>query len=127
MPTPIGGPANARWRGDPGAPAPRGRSSRRGGRAGKRTLAVRLGRDGARGLFVAAVVGAYLAVPLIAIFGRGISPLILLAWLSLPLALPLIRVVRERTDGPSLNEALAKTGMLLAAFSLLLSIGLLAS
>jgi hypothetical protein len=35
--------------------------------------------------------------------------------------------VRTRTDGPSLNEALARTGMLLAAFSLLLSIGLVAS
>jgi 1,4-dihydroxy-2-naphthoate polyprenyltransferase len=96
-------------------------------RAGKRTLAVRLGRGGARRLFVACLVIAYLAVPLVAIFGRDISPLVLLALLSLPLAIPLVRVVRERTDGPSLNEALARTGMLLALFSLLLSIGLLAS
>jgi hypothetical protein len=36
-------------------------------------------------------------------------------------------VVRTRTDGASLNEALARTGMLLALFSILLSIGLLAS
>jgi 1,4-dihydroxy-2-naphthoate octaprenyltransferase len=96
-------------------------------RAGKRTLAVRLGRDGARNLFVGCIVIAYLAVPVVAIFGRDISPLVLLAFLSLPLAIPLIRVVRERTDGPSLNEALAKTGMLLAIFSLLLSIGLVVS
>jgi len=96
-------------------------------RAGKRTLAVRLGRDGARRLFVACVAVAYLVVPVVAIFGRDISPLVLLALLSLPLAVPLVRVVRERTDGPALNEALARTGMLLAAFSLLLSIGLLAS
>jgi 1,4-dihydroxy-2-naphthoate polyprenyltransferase len=96
-------------------------------RAGKRTLAVRLGRDRARALFVACVALAYIAVPIVAIFGRDISPLVLLALLSLPLAVPLIRVVRERTDGPSLNEALARTGQLLAAFSLLLSIGLLAS
>jgi 1,4-dihydroxy-2-naphthoate polyprenyltransferase len=96
-------------------------------RAGKRTLAVRLGRGGARRLFVACLVIAYLAVPVVAIFGRDISPLVLLALLSLPLAIPLVRVVRERTDGPSLNEALARTGMLLALFSLLLSIGLLAS
>ena len=58
---------------------------------------------------------------------RDISPLVLLALLSLPLAVRLIRVVRERTDGPSLNQALAQTGMLLALFSLLLSIGLVAS
>jgi 1,4-dihydroxy-2-naphthoate octaprenyltransferase len=96
-------------------------------RAGKKTLAVRLGRDGARGLFVACLVGSYVIVPLVAIFGRDISPLVLLAFLSLPLAVPLVRVVRERTDGPSLNAALARTGMLLALFSLLLSIGLLAS
>ena len=96
-------------------------------RAGKRTLAVLLGRDGARGLFVACLVIDYLSVPLVAIFGRDISPLVLLALLSLPLAIPLVRVVRSRTDGPSLNQALAKTGMLLAVFSLLLAIGLLAS
>ena len=96
-------------------------------RAGKRTLAVRLGRDGARGLFVACIAIAYLMVPVVAIFGRDISPLVLLALLSLPLAVPLIRVVRERTDGPALNEALARTGMLLAVFSILLSIGLVVS
>lgn len=96
-------------------------------RAGKKTLAVRLGRGRARGLFVACVVLAYLAVVVVAIFGRGISALVLLALLSAPLAIPLVRTVRERSDGPSLNQALAKTGMLLAAFSLLLSIGLLAS
>src|SRR6478736_2625037 len=95
-------------------------------RAGKKTLAVRLGRDRARALFVACIAIAYLTVPVVAIFGRGISPLVLLALLSLPLAIPLVRVVRERSDGPSLNEALARTGMLLALFSLLLSIGLLA-
>jgi 1,4-dihydroxy-2-naphthoate octaprenyltransferase len=96
-------------------------------RAGKETLAVRLGRDGARRLFMACIAVAYLAVPVIAIAGRDISPLVLLALLSLPLAVRLVRVVRERTDGPALNEALARTGMLLALFSLLLSIGLLAS
>jgi 1,4-dihydroxy-2-naphthoate octaprenyltransferase len=96
-------------------------------RAGKKTLAVRLGRERARGLYVASIAVAYVAVPLIAIFGRDISPLVLLALLSLPLAVPVIRIVRTRTDGPSLNQALAKTGMLLGVFSLLLSIGLLAS
>jgi 1,4-dihydroxy-2-naphthoate octaprenyltransferase len=96
-------------------------------RAGKKTLAVRLGRDGARKLFVGCLVVAYLTVPLVVLFGDDISPLTLLALLTLPLAVPLVRTVRERTDGPSLNEALAKTGMLLGLFSLLLSIGLLAS
>ena len=96
-------------------------------RAGKRTLAVRLGRSRARSLFVACISLAYAVVPVVAIAGRDISPLVLLALLSVPLAVPLVRVVRERTDGPSLNEALARTGMLLASFSVLLAIGLLAS
>ena len=37
--------------------------------------------------------------------------------------MPLRRTVSTRTDGPSLNGALADTGRLLAVFSLLLSIG----
>ena len=38
---------------------------------------------------------------------------------------PPLRAVRERTDGPSLNGALAGTGALLGAYALLVSIGLL--
>ena len=96
-------------------------------RAGKKTLAVRLGRDGARRLFVGCLVVAFASVPLIAAFGRDISWLVLLALLAAPLTIPLTRIVTTRTDGPSLNQALARTGMLLALFSILLSIGLLAS
>jgi 1,4-dihydroxy-2-naphthoate octaprenyltransferase len=44
---------------------------------------------------------------------------------SLPLAVPPLRTMSSRTDGPSLNRALAETGVLLGAFSLLVSIGLL--
>jgi 1,4-dihydroxy-2-naphthoate octaprenyltransferase len=95
-------------------------------RAGKKTLAVRLGRDGARRLYAGSIAIAFVSVPLIAAFG-DVSWLVLLALLPVPVAVPLVRVVRTRTDGPSLNMALAKTGMLLALFSILLSIGLLAS
>ena len=38
-----------------------------------------------------------------------------------------MRVVRTRTDGPTLNGALAKTGMLQLAFCLLFAAGILAS
>jgi hypothetical protein len=44
-----------------------------------------------------------------------------------PLGLRLNRVVATRTDGASLNAALAGTGLLLAGFSLLVSLGLLAA
>jgi 1,4-dihydroxy-2-naphthoate octaprenyltransferase len=55
------------------------------------------------------------------------DPWLLLAFASAPLAVPLDRAVWTRTDGPSLNAALAGTGRLLAAFALLLSAGLLLS
>jgi 1,4-dihydroxy-2-naphthoate octaprenyltransferase len=95
-------------------------------RAGKRTLAVRMGRDGARRLFIACLVLAYASVPVVAAVGR-VSPLVLLALLTAPVAIPLARVVLTRADGPSLNAALASNGMLLGLFSLLLSIGLVAT
>jgi 1,4-dihydroxy-2-naphthoate polyprenyltransferase len=95
-------------------------------RAGKRTLAVRLGRERARTLFVAMVVGAFLSAPLPWLVG-SLSAWLLLSWLAAPLAVPLVRVVRTRTDGPSLNAALAGTGRLQLAFCVLLSAGLLAS
>ena len=93
-------------------------------RAGKRTLAVRLGRDRARDLYAALVVGAYVALAL-AVALTGASAWALLALASAPLALRPLRAVRTRTDGPALNGALAGTGALLAAFSVLLAAGLL--
>ena len=95
-------------------------------RAGKRTLAVRLGRARARWLFVAMIALAFLTAPLPWVLG-SLSPWLLLSWLAIPLAVPLVRTVRTRTDGPSLNGALAATGQLQLVFCLLLSAGLLAS
>jgi 1,4-dihydroxy-2-naphthoate polyprenyltransferase len=95
-------------------------------RAGKRTLAVRLGRERARRLYVVMVAGAFVSAPLPWVLG-ALSPWLLVCWLAVPLAIPVIRVVRTRTDGPSLNGALAGTGQLQLAFCVLLSAGLLAS
>ena len=97
-------------------------------RAGKKTSAVRLGRRRARDLFAALVYGAFLTAPAAWIAGgRGLSPWLLLPFLALPLAAPVVRTVRNRTDGRSLNGALARTGQLQLAFCVLLSAGLLAS
>jgi len=93
-------------------------------RAGKRTLAVKLGRERARSLFVAMVVGAFL-VPMLLV--PALSAWLLLPLAALPLVPPLVRTVRIRTDGPALNGALAATGRLLAVYSLLLSGGVLLS
>jgi 1,4-dihydroxy-2-naphthoate octaprenyltransferase len=97
-------------------------------RAGKRTLAVRLGRPGARGLYGGMLAGAFATAPLAWLFGGdGLDAWLLLPWLAIPLAIPVAKIVRERTDGPALNGALAKTGMLQLVFCALLSAGLLAS
>jgi len=97
-------------------------------RAGKRTLAVRLGRPRARTLYAAMVYLAFLCAPLPWLLGSDeLSAWLVLPLLALPLAAPVVRTVRSRTDGPSLNGALARTGMLQLAFCLLLSAGILAS
>jgi 1,4-dihydroxy-2-naphthoate octaprenyltransferase len=95
-------------------------------RAGKRTLAVKLGRERARRLFAAMVVLAF-AVPAGIWAAGGLSAWVLLALLALPLAPPLVRTVATHTDGPALNRALADSGRLLGVYSLLLAIGVLLS
>jgi 1,4-dihydroxy-2-naphthoate octaprenyltransferase len=95
-------------------------------RAGKRTLAVRLGRGRARTIYALMVYGAYLVAPLPWLLG-SLGPWLLLPWLTLPLAVRRVRTVRRHADGPTLNAALAHTGMLQLAFGVLLSAGVLAS
>jgi 1,4-dihydroxy-2-naphthoate polyprenyltransferase len=95
-------------------------------RAGKRTLAVRLGRERAVRVYAVMLALAFLAVSIIAIVG-DLEAWILLALLSMPLAIPLAPTLSTRRDGPALNKLLADTGRLLAVFSLLLSAGLLLS
>ena len=93
-------------------------------RAGKRTLAVRIGRERSRDLYVAMIAASYVLLPIALVFGDG-SGWAMLGLLSIPLAVPPIRAVRERTDGPALNGALAGTGALLAVYALLVAVGLL--
>jgi len=93
-------------------------------RAGKRTLAVRMGRERTRRLYVGLVDGAYVLLVLTLILNGG-PWWGLLGLLSAPLLARPTGAVLTRTDGPALNGALAGTGALLAAFSVLLSAGLL--
>ncbi len=93
-------------------------------RAGKHTLAVRLGREGARRLYAGLVVAAY-ACLLGTVTSHGGAWWVLLGLLSIPFAIRPARAVLTRTDGPALNGALAGTGALLGVFSLLVSAGLL--
>jgi 1,4-dihydroxy-2-naphthoate octaprenyltransferase len=95
-------------------------------RAGKRTLAVRLGRVRTRSMFAVVVYLAYLLTPVTWAFGP-LTAWVMLPWATLPLAAAVVRIVRNRTDGPSLNQALARSGMLQLAFCVLLAAGLLLS
>jgi 1,4-dihydroxy-2-naphthoate octaprenyltransferase len=95
-------------------------------RAGKRTLAVRLGRERTRTLYSVMVLAAYVATPVTWV-GDDLKAWVLLPWVTLPLAAKLMRTVRSTTDGPTLNETLARTGALQLVFCILLSIGILAS
>jgi 1,4-dihydroxy-2-naphthoate octaprenyltransferase len=93
-------------------------------RAGKNTLAVRIGRANARRLYLGLVGLAYVTLALILVVEGG-PWWGLLGLISAPLAIRPTRGVMTRTDGPALNAALAGTGALLGAFSLALSAGLL--
>jgi 1,4-dihydroxy-2-naphthoate octaprenyltransferase len=95
-------------------------------RANKRTLAVRLGRERSRRMYAVMVLIAY-PIALVPWFAGPLTAWLLLPWLSLPLAVAVIRIVGTHSDGPSLNRALAKTGQLQLVFCVLLSVGLLLS
>lgn len=92
-------------------------------RTGKRTLAVRLGAEGARLEYLSLVALAYGFIP----FGvlRG-SPDVGLGWLlpmaTLPLALLRVRAV-QRKNGAELNSELGATAGLLTAFAVCLAVG----
>jgi 1,4-dihydroxy-2-naphthoate octaprenyltransferase len=95
-------------------------------RAGKKTLAVRLGRERTRALYAGMVNLAY-APPLVVLVLAHYRVWLLLSWLTIPLSNRLIKTVEAHTDGPTLNQVLAQTGMLQLAFCVLLSIGILLS
>jgi 1,4-dihydroxy-2-naphthoate polyprenyltransferase len=95
-------------------------------RAGKMTLAVRMGRANAVNLYRLLVLGAFVVLPIALVAGES-SLLPLIGLLALPLAIRPMRTLSERTDGPALNGALAATGALLGVYSLLVTAGLLIS
>ena len=90
------------------------------------TLAVRMGRANAVVLYRLLMLGAFVVLPIALVAGdAGALPLIGL--LALPLAFAPMRAMTNRTDGPALNGALAATGVVLGAYSLLITAGLLIS
>lgn len=92
-------------------------------RAGKRTLAVRLGEQGSRVEYIVLLAAAYLA-PLAAWLAGWLGAGALLSWLSLPLAVILVREIGT-LEGRGLNRTLAGTARLALIFSILLAVGIL--
>lgn len=92
-------------------------------RAGKHTLAVRLGERGAKIEYVLCMAIAYLIVPALVLM--NLIPIGgMLAWLSLPVAVRTLRTVFTQKGRP-LNAALAGTGQTAFLFSLFFWVGLL--
>jgi 1,4-dihydroxy-2-naphthoate polyprenyltransferase len=88
--------------------------------AGKRTLAVRVGAPRARLLYVGCLVGA-----LVGAIGCGAThPWALIGLASAPLALTPARLVRTRSDPPSLVAALVGTVRFQLVLAALLAVGL---
>jgi 1,4-dihydroxy-2-naphthoate octaprenyltransferase len=86
----------------------------------KRTLAVRLGADRARWLYVGALMGAFASVGLVA----PLRPYALVALVALPLAWRPSAAVMRGAEGRDLLGVLADTGRIQLAVGLLLTIGL---
>jgi 1,4-dihydroxy-2-naphthoate octaprenyltransferase len=88
-------------------------------RAGKITLAVRIGRRATRIEYAALLLAPYALLPLVAHGAAAWLPL-----LSLPWALWLIVRFARTPPGPAFNALLAHTAQLQSAFGVLLALGL---
>lgn len=89
-------------------------------RAGKRTLAVRLGSRLTRVQYTLLMLGPYALVAGFAAVGT-LPWWSWLSWLSLPITLSLVRAVSEGVEGGKLNPILKRTSQLHLLFGLLLA------
>ncbi len=87
---------------------------------GKRTLAVRLGAERTRLVFVGMVVVAFAGAVVIS----ALRPWAIVSLLAFALAIEPVRAVRAGAEGPALIAVLVATGQVQLAFGVLLSVGL---
>lgn len=90
--------------------------------AGKHTLAVTLGPRGSKVEYILLTAGAYL-LPILFWLLERLPVGALLSMLSLPLAVPMVRMVMK-SEGQVLNQALRGTARIALIYSLFLSIGI---
>ena len=93
--------------------------------AGKRTLAVRLGDQKTRVLYVVLMVIPYLALPFIA--GLGRRPLAVFAFAAIFVAQKPVLIVLQKAKGPALIPVLGGTGRVQLVYGVLLAVGLFIS
>ncbi len=91
--------------------------------AGKRTLAVVLGRPRARRLYAATVFGAFGVIVVGSLVG-WLPFMAMIALVVAPLTIPLVRTINTETDGPPLIGVLKGTAQVQLFAGLLLSLGI---
>ena len=92
--------------------------------AGKRTLAVILGRTGARRLYSATLIGTFIVLGAGIVVGT-LPAAMSLAFLAAPFVVPLIRTTLTETSGPPLIGVLKGTARLQLAVAVGMSLGAL--
>ncbi len=92
--------------------------------AGKRTLAVILGRRRTEVLYTTTVIGAFAAIAVAALAG-WIPTWTLLAMLAIPPAIPIVRAIVRHREGPELIAALKGTARLQLLVGVLFAVGVL--
>jgi 1,4-dihydroxy-2-naphthoate octaprenyltransferase len=93
--------------------------------AGKRTLAVRVGREVTQLQYSILVLGAYLVAAALWLGGAN-SAWAMLPWLTVPLGLRLVREVWRSEGGAALNRMLRQTAGLHLIFGILLAMSFVA-
>ena len=88
----------------------------------KKTLAVRFGASFAQREYLFSIILASL-IPVLMYALMQDHLLILISTLVLIVAIPTMQTVLTKTDGPSLNSALAATGKILLIYSIIFSLG----
>ncbi|NNC40827.1 MAG: 1,4-dihydroxy-2-naphthoate polyprenyltransferase [Acidimicrobiia bacterium] len=90
--------------------------------AGKRTLAVIIGRERTRTLFAVLVFGSFVAIAIFGVFGWTAQATLFAVFLA-PFSAGLVRTVYSKTEGPALVRVLKGTARLHLLVGLVLAAG----
>jgi len=91
-------------------------------KAGKRTLAVMIGRERTRTLFALLIFGSFVAIAIFGVFGWTAQATLFAVFLA-PFSTGLVRTVYSKTEGPALIRVLKGTARLHLLVGLVLAAG----